>query len=39
MRGQPNSTELINKGSVGGNMYAIPYDSNITTLMEHLEVI
>ncbi|MEQ2927571.1 phage major capsid protein [Agathobaculum butyriciproducens] len=28
MRGQPNSTELINKGSVGGNMYAIPYDSN-----------
>lgn len=28
MRGQHNSTELINKGSVGGNMYVLPYDSN-----------
>lgn len=28
MKGQPNSTELINNGSVGGNMYVFPYDSN-----------
>lgn len=28
MKGQPNSTELMNKGSVGGNMYVLPYDSN-----------
>ena len=28
MKGQPNSTELLNKGSVGGNMYVLPYDSN-----------
>lgn len=28
MRGQPNSMKIIDKGSVGGNMYVIPYDSN-----------
>ena len=27
MRGQSNSMELVNRGSIGGNMYAIPYDS------------
>ncbi len=28
MRGKPHGTDLIQKGTVGGNMYAIPYDSN-----------
>lgn len=28
MRGKSHGTDLIQRGTVGGNMYAIPYDSN-----------